>query len=222
MERVCLIFDWTGTIVNEFNLDKSICKEIEKFISKNEDIPLKNAEKKYLKLLNSFKNTWRWYSYPLHGVLLNFNWKEIHLIHLDKIEIIENAIDILNQLKEKGYKIYLMTNAVKEVLDLRIDYLDMRKYFDSIITSDVVKSEKSTGTHLKYALDRLKIPENQIYMIGDNIEQDILPASKIGIKTILCKFRKSSYSHTTNNKIKNDIKPDYVIKNLAEILKIVK
>ena len=219
---MCLIFDWTGTLVNEFNLDKSICEEIEKFISKNEDIPLKNAEKKYLKLLNSFKKTWRWYSYPLHGNILNFNWKEIQLMHLDKIKIIENAIDILNQLKEKGYKIYLMTNAVKEVLDLRIDYLDMRKYFDLIITSDVVKSEKSTGTHLKYALDRLKIPENQIYMIGDNIEQDILPASKIGIKTILCKFRKSTYSHINNNKIKNDIKPDYVIKNLAKILKIVK
>lgn len=222
MEKGCLIFDWTGTIVNEFDLDKSICKEIEKFISKNEDVPLKNAEKKYLKLLNRFKNTWRWYSYPLHGVILDFNWEEIQLIHLDKIKIIENAIDILNQLREKGYKICLMTNAVKEVLDLRIDYLDMRKYFDLIITSDVVKSEKSTGSHLKYAINQLNIPENQIYMIGDNMEQDISPASKIGIKTILCKFRKSAYSHTKNNEIMNDIKPDYIIKNLVEILKIVK
>jgi len=222
MERVYLIFDWTGTLVNEFNLDKSICEDIAKYISKNEEIPLKNAEKKYLKLLNSFQNTWRWYSYPLHGVLLNFNWKEIQLIHLDKIKIIKNAIDVLNQFKEKGYRICLMTNAVKEVLDLRIDYLDMRKYFDSIITSDLVKAEKSTGAHLQYALDRLMIPKYQIYMIGDNIEQDILPASKIGIKTILCKFKKSAYSHTKNIIIKNHIKPDYIIKNLDEILKIVK
>ena len=51
--KVCLLFDWTGTLVNEFKLDKNICKKMEHEISKKKKFQGKR-QKKIIKLF--YKN----------------------------------------------------------------------------------------------------------------------------------------------------------------------
>jgi len=224
MLRKCLLFDWTGTLVNEYELDKEMCKNMELEISHKLGISFGEAERRYQKMLNEYGDSWEWYNYPLQGFLFGIDWKRAHLSALTKIKVIPSAIDVLSHFKEKGHIIYLLTNAVKEVVDIRIDYLKMNQFFDLIVTSDMVKSTKSSGKHLELALDILKIPVSQTFMIGDSLTQDILPAKKLGIVTVQCKFGDVAYYHTENHleTIKNPEKiPDHIIADICDLLAII-
>ena len=141
---------------------------------------------------------------------------------LSNLRIISNALKVLTHYKELDYHIFLLTNAVEPILNLRIKYLEMEKYFDLIITSDIVKSEKSTGKHIEKVLKFINVPKSNVYMIGDDIKQDIIPAKKLGIRAILCKFGKVAYSHTKNNNKESHLyDPDYTISNLKDLFNII-
>lgn len=223
--KKCLMFDWTGTLADEYELDKSVCKNMELEISRKEGISLEEANKKYTDFLKKYENSWKWYSYPLHGEKFGISWKESQLSALHKIKLIPNVLEVMTFYKEKGYCFFLVTNAVRAVIELRLDYLKVRNYFDIIITSDMVKSTKTTGKHFEYALKYIDLSDIRTYMIGDIYTQDLLPAKKFGIITILCKFGDVAYLHTSNSNEKIETKtdfPDYTISGIKEILKIIK
>jgi len=218
------MFDWTGTLVNEYKLDKNVCKKMEYEISKKEGIKPELARKKYLELLNSLEDRWEWYNYPLHAQILGIDWKPPQLSELSKLKIVPKAIDVLSHYRKKGHHIFLLTNAVKSVIDLRIDYLKLRKYFDLVVTTDMVESTKASGKHFEYALRYIDSSTKKIYMIGDSYTQDIFPAKRFGIIAIQCKFGKGTYFHTNNNNEVNGnplVFPDFIIHNLEELFEII-
>lgn len=219
------MFDWSGTLVDEYELDKSICKNIEYEIAIKERISLKEANQKYTDLLKKYENSWEWYNYPLHGDIFDIDWKRAQTSELFKIKLIPNVVDIMAYYKDKGYYIFLITNAVRAVIEPRLDYLKIRKFFNLIITSDMVKSTKATGKHFEHALKHIDHSEINAYMIGDSLSQDLFPAKRFGIITILCKFGDVTYSHTNNSNSNIESLasfPDYTINSIKEILKIVK
>jgi hypothetical protein len=91
----CLLFDWTGTLVNEFKLDKNICKKMELEISKKEKISRKNAKKKYKALLHKYENSWQWYDYTLHSKIFGIDWKSVQMSELSNLRIITDALEVL-------------------------------------------------------------------------------------------------------------------------------
>jgi FMN phosphatase YigB (HAD superfamily) len=219
------MFDWTGTLVNEYYLDKKMCDNIEIEISKKRGISFNEAKRKYQNLLTEYGDSWEWYNYPLHGQLFGVDWRKVHSTVLPEIKLIPSACEVLSYFKKKGHFICMLTNAVKEVVEMRIDFLRMRHFFDLIVTSDMVESTKSTGKHLELALETLKISNKQAFMIGDSLTQDIFPAKKLGVVTVQCKFGDATYYHTENhieNIKKSETIPDYIIDDLTELLSIMK
>lgn len=221
----CLMLDWTGTLVDEHDLDEDMCRSMELEISKNLRITVEEAKRRYQDLLIKYGDSWEWYDYPLHGDIFKIDWKRAHASALPKIRIIPNTIDVLSYYKGEGYYICMLTNAVKEVIDIRINYLKMRSFFDLIITSDIVKSTKSSGKHLELALRSIDVPRRDVYMIGDSLTQDILPAKRFKLVTILCKFGAVAYNHTKNHNNDNESlagTPDYIINSITELSSIIK
>lgn len=220
-----LMFDWSGTVVDEHELDKYMCRNMELEIAKKLRITAEEAKRRYQDLLTKYKDSWAWYNYPLHGDVFRIEWRKAHALALPKIRTIPNAIDVLSRYRRKGYYICLLTNAVREVIDMRIDYLKMRVFFDRIITSDTVESTKSSGKHLDLALRSTEAPRRDIYVIGDSLTQDILPAKRLRLVTVQCKFGAAAYNHTKNHE--NNAKtlkciPDYIINRITELFSIIK
>jgi putative hydrolase of the HAD superfamily len=219
-----LVFDWTGTLVDEYDLDGEMCRNMERQISRKSGVTMEEAHRRYEDLLRGFRNSWEWFNYPLHGDLLKIDWRRAHIRALPKIRIIPDVIDVLAYYRRKGYCICILTNAVKEVMDARVDFLRIRSYFDLIITSDVVKATKTEGKHLDLALKSIYTPAGGVYAIGDSLRQDILPAKRLGLTTIQCRFGDLVYYHTENHDdAKEDLActPDYVISSITSLLSII-
>ncbi|NVK53678.1 MAG: noncanonical pyrimidine nucleotidase, YjjG family [Flavobacteriaceae bacterium] len=97
--------------------------------------------------------------------------------------LFEGAIELLDYLAPK-YKLHIITNGFEEVQNLKLEKSGIRKYFDKIITSEAVGVKKPNPKVFKHALNLASATVRDSYMIGDNLEADIIGALNCGITSI--------------------------------------
>lgn len=97
----------------------------------------------------------------------------------------------------------------------RLENLGIRKYIDLVIASAEEGVSKPDRRIFEIALERSSCkPENAV-MIGDRIDNDIVPAKQMGMKTIWVKQGFGSLWNITDESEKADIE----INSLSDILK---
>jgi putative hydrolase of the HAD superfamily len=133
-------------------------------------------------------------------------WKRVYLSLLDfkvaneplakqmsqaYLEILPNkkhlfpyTIEILEYLKQKEYKMHLITNGFESVQFKKIKNSGLADYFIEVITSEASNSLKPQKEIFEYALKNAKASVNESIMIGDNESADIQGGINIGMDTI--------------------------------------
>jgi len=137
--------------------------------------------------------------------------------HFESFKLLPNAIEILSFLKDKDYKLVIISNGSIDGVNKVIDKFDLRKYFDLIIISEEVGREKSTTIPIKLALEKSGLTVDEALMIGDRIDEDILGAKKLGMIAVKYNYgiwKDSNYSG-------EDVKSDFVINDLLELKEIL-
>ena len=133
-------------------------------------------------------------------------WKRVYLSLLDfkvaneplakemsqaYLEILPNkkhlfpyTIEILEYLKQKDYKMHLITNGFESVQFKKIKNSGLHDYFIEVITSEASNSLKPQKEIFEYALKNAKATVAESIMIGDNESADIQGGINIGMDTI--------------------------------------
>jgi HAD superfamily hydrolase (TIGR01549 family) len=119
---------------------------------------------------------------------------------------------VLAKLSEK-YKLGIIANQSAGSEKRLVDW-GIGKYFDLVIASAEEGVEKPNPEIFKIALDRAKCESHNAVMVGDRLDNDIIPAKKIGMKTVWVKQAFAKYQPDS------DI-PDYIINTLDEINNIL-
>jgi len=115
-------------------------------------------------------------TYEMHIVKCMDNW-------LDILVPIEGTVKILNQLKEKGYKLYLLSNFHSLAFETICSKYDFFNHFDGGIISykeNLLKPESEIYTKL---LDTYKLTAEECLFIDDTLA-NIEAANVLGIKTL--------------------------------------
>ncbi len=116
--------------------------------------------------------------------------------------------EILRHLKEKAYKLHLITNGFEKTQWRKLDNSKLGHYFEEVITSEGSNSVKPNKEIFEYALRITGAELTHSIMIGDNLDADIKGAINAGMDSIFV------------NHIKSDLKgvqPTYVIHHLQEL-----
>ncbi|MFI3268719.1 MAG: YjjG family noncanonical pyrimidine nucleotidase [Rikenellaceae bacterium] len=113
--------------------------------------------------------------------------------------------------KEKGYKITLITNGFNEVQFEKIRYAGLSEYFERVITSEFAGVNKPAPGIFEYAMRKAGVRANEAIMIGDDPYNDIIGAKGVGLDTIYFNFKGAE----------NDLNPTYEINCLNEIKNIL-
>ena len=93
----------------------------------------------------------------------------------------------------------------------------IRQYIDVSIASAEEGVAKPDKRIFELALNRTNCKAEHAVMIGDRIDNDIIPAKEMGMKTVWIKQGMGKYW-----KISNDYEnADFVIDNLSELLTIL-
>jgi putative hydrolase of the HAD superfamily len=133
-------------------------------------------------------------------------WKRVYLSLLDfkvaneplakemsqaYLEILPNkkhlfpyTIEILEYLKQKDYKMHLITNGFESVQFKKIKNSGIADYFIEVITSEGSNSLKPQKEIFEYALKNAKASVAESIMIGDNEFADIQGGINMGMDTI--------------------------------------
>lgn len=102
--------------------------------------------------------------------------------------LFDDTVEVLNYLSE-NYKLHIITNGFEEVQHLKLQNSGIKKYFDTVTTSEEVGSKKPHPVIFETALSKAcAMPQNSI-MVGDSLEADIFGAEKAGMHTLFFNCR---------------------------------
>lgn len=93
-------------------------------------------------------------------------------------------IEMLDELKQRGYLLGIITNGRGQFQARVIDGLGIRDYFDIILISEVEQVRKPQVEIFQRALERLAVSASDSVFIGDHPEADIAGAKSARMKTI--------------------------------------
>lgn len=87
-----------------------------------------------------------------------------------------NAIDIVEDLKKKNYKVALLSNGASKSQHDKIDHVGLSKYFDEVIVTGDYEFSKPDPRIYQIMADKLNVKCEECLFIGDTFSSDILGA----------------------------------------------
>jgi putative hydrolase of the HAD superfamily len=119
----------------------------------------------------------------------------------------------LIQLKEKGLKLGIVSDAPKLKAWIRLAAMRIDDFFDAVVGLEDTGKEKPSKLPFEAALNKLGVSASECLMVGDRPDRDIQGAKSLGMKTCFAKY---GY---VGKKVK--VKSDFVIKKIDELVEIV-
>ena len=129
------------------------------------------------------------------------------------IAIFPDAYDTLRLLKEKGYKLALLTNGYTVSQQEKLKYTQVPQYMDEIIISEELGRQKPDPRTFITMCRRLGIRTDEAVYVGDNIICDVCGARGAGLIPIWKPFARQWPDDITP--------PPYTIDRLSEIPAII-
>ena len=143
-----------------------------------------------------------------------YGFKEVAPYRTELEKLYKDVPAVIKALSQK-YELGIIANQL-DGLKERLEAFDLLQYFKYIISSWDVKIMKPDIRIFKYALDKANCTPQEACMIGDRLDNDILPAKALGIKTV---WIKQGFGALQKPLSKSE-EPDYTISSLSELLKI--
>ena len=173
----------------EHNIDQHCQTTFENFIEIYEAI---NHELWHLYSLKQMtKDELRYQRF--HKAFLHFKYANLNLAHLwaddylklspYKTHLIDGAMDVLIYLKDK-YQLHIITNGFKEVQHIKLDYSNLKPFFEHVIISEEHGFNKPDIQIFDLAQRLTNTQFNECAMVGDNYDTDILGALNANWKAV--------------------------------------
>jgi len=119
----------------------------------------------------------------------------------------------LAALRRRGYKLGVVSNAPRFQAWMRLAGLGLHKSFNVVVTPGDVKRKKPSALPFEAALKALGCRPENVFMVGDDPKRDIMPAKRLGMKTVLAKYGETR---------RYPGKAHYEIKRFGDLLRITK
>lgn len=142
-------------------------------------------------------------------------YKKNYLEQMEYSKLYYGVEKVLEELKQRGNKISLLTTKAQDQTDKIIDYFNLRDYFDFIMGRRDGIAHKPSPEPLISICNQLNTDVKNTIMIGDT-ELDIQCGKNAG--SLTCGVL---YGYRTKELIKIE-NPDFIIETFPEILTIVK
>jgi len=211
MRYNCLLFDLDGTILNS---NKLIIESFKYTLKKHLNMDVGDSEiVKYFgePLMNTLERFSKKDAKDMFDTYIKYN----ESIHDDMIEVFGGIDTLLRELKEIGCKTAVVTSKRKVLAKRGLELFDLLKYFDDVVALEDTEKHKPEPEPILEALRRLNCEKHEALMIGDS-EFDIKCAYNAGVDSAFVSWSQAiDYEDIS-------IKPDYIIKDISEILNIIK
>lgn len=128
--------------------------------------------------------------------------------------VFEGALELLQYLKDNGYRIAAVTNGIKQVQFGRLNRSALKDFFEAVIVSEDTGFQKPQPGIFEHAFTQIGSNEKEkMLMVGDSLTSDIQGGNNIGIDT--CWYNPDRLPNPTG------IVPTYEIQKLDELKSVL-
>ena len=198
-----LFFDIGSTLVDETDCVKKRCE----VIIENNNI---NGQEFYDKVTECAKTD----SFAVIAAAIYYG-AEIPRWYGELEKLYPDTKMILEALSKK-YKLGVIANQSLGTKE-RLDNWGIGKYFDVVVASAEAGCAKPDLKIFNLALEQAGCKPNDAVMIGDRLDNDIVPAKQIGMKTVWVRQGFAKYQIICNE----SEQPDFIIDSISNILDIL-
>ena len=128
--------------------------------------------------------------------------------------VVEGAHELMDYLKQKGYRMHMTSNGFHEVQYKKLAACGLTDYFDTIILSEDAGVNKPSPLYFDYAFKVSGADKATTLMIGDNMQTDIQGALNAGIDALL-------FNRWSVNVDEADKRPTFVVDRLLQIKELL-
>ena len=122
------------------------------------------------------------------------------------------AVETVEQLRRQGVKLALITNGDAQEQRRKINRFNLAPLFDVVIVEGEFGIGKPEPQVYHHAMTELGVGPAETWMVGDNLEWEVIVPKSLGIYTVWVDFAKQGLpGHTA-------AKPDRIIHLLSELL----
>ncbi len=108
------------------------------------------------------------------------------------------SYEILETLKQRGYKLHIITNGFREVQFNKLNNCKLTPFFETVSTSEDAKYHKPHRQAFLYALNQAKTDASQSAMVGDDLQTDISGAKEVGMLSIYFNPKRYNTEHNAD------------------------
>lgn len=197
-----IFFDLGSTLVDETECVKKRCDVI---VEKN------NLDRN--EFYNKVKECAKTDSYAVRAAAVYYG-VDIPKWYGELEKLYPDVEKVLKELSQK-YKLGIIANQVAGTQN-RIDNWGIGKYFDIVIASTEAGCSKPDLRIFNIALEQAGCKPNEAVMIGDRLDNDIVPAKQLGMKTV---WVRQGFAKLQS--IKNEIEqPDFIVEYVGELVTV--
>ena len=140
----------------------------------------------------------------------------------NQTQLVEGAIELLEYLARKKYRLYIITNGFIEVQNNKLKKTNLDNYFKKVFISEEIRAPKPNKEIFEYAIKSTNSSKKDSIMIGDSWESDILGAKNFGIDQIYYQpTSKGAMTMKEPDQLKNQKTKTYCIDKLKQIMDIL-
>lgn len=212
-----VIFDLDDTLISEREYIQSGFKVISNVISNYYPFGKENLYKLLVNLFNEDnKNVFNRF---LNKLQINYTSADIEYLikiyrnHSPSINLYKDVIPTLFILRNRGYKLGIISDGFKESQRKKISAVGLEKYFEKIILTDELGREfwKPNEKPFKLMAESFDIDYKDLIYIGDNEAKDFIAPNKLGMKTVKILRKNRIYKDSSNLA---DARAQYTISSL--------
>ena len=132
------------------------------------------------------------------------------------VKVFDGIPELLEALKQAGYRIAIVTSRTRESAERYLDMLGLGDYFEDMVSCEDTNIHKPNPEPILLCLKKLEISRDEAIMVGDS-PFDIKCANNAEVKSVLVDWRITS----DNGAIISDARADYEIAEPMDLMAVL-
>ncbi|MWV64687.1 HAD-IA family hydrolase [Halorubrum sp. JWXQ-INN 858] len=133
--------------------------------------------------------------------------------YVERIEPFAGVEETLRALREAGLTVVVVTNLTTRIQLEKLARLGVDDLVDRVVTSEEVGREKPSAIAFTTPLAALDLRPSEAFMVGDDVEADVVGANAVGMDTVL-------FNADPDRDLTGPERPDHRIDAFADVTEV--
>ncbi|MEO0367161.1 MAG: HAD family hydrolase [Pseudomonadota bacterium] len=133
------------------------------------------------------------------------------------VQLYDDAISTINQLREQGFQVGIITNGIEKIQQGKIDAVKLEDHVNHVTISAQARAHKPHAPVFELALSRANCGPSEAWQVGDHATNDVAGAIRMGMKGV---FYDPNGNRRATAFDELEVEPSHTIARLSKVLEL--